>query len=111
MAARVGSYEHIIVGGGTAGCLLAKRLAQSARRVLLLEAGPDDRFMPVVKVHGLNTRMLAPHAASGASGLPGLHRQPSYRLLLPVAARGWPRGPHNQVPARPHHGGLHEHQR
>ncbi len=38
-------FDHIIVGAGTAGCLLANRLsADASQRVLLLEAGGQDNY-------------------------------------------------------------------
>ncbi len=36
-------YDFIVVGGGSSGCLVTARLAEAGARVLLLEAGPDDR--------------------------------------------------------------------
>ena len=41
----LGEYDYVIVGAGTAGCVLANRLSTDpANRVLLLEAGGKDNY-------------------------------------------------------------------
>ena len=46
MSSETGPFDYIIVGAGTAGCLLANRLSADGKsQVLLLEAGGRDTYM------------------------------------------------------------------
>ena len=77
-------FDFIIVGAGSSGCVLANRLsARSDRRVLLVEAGPEDSH-PYVEI---------------PKGIAKLRLHPKFSWRFPVepelgraAGEVWPRG-------------------
>lgn len=78
-------YDYIIVGAGSAGCVLANRLSADGRhRVLLLEAGGSDRrfWVQVPIGYGKTYYQQAVNWRYMTQPVPGLNHHPSY----------WPRG-------------------
>jgi 5-(hydroxymethyl)furfural/furfural oxidase len=76
-------FDHVIVGGGSAGCVLANRLsAKPGRRVLLIEAGPD-----------LTAKAMPDVLADSYPGQAAI--DPRFQFLLSVTTEP---GSHNRAP-------------
>lgn len=79
------SYDFIIVGAGSAGCVLANRLSEDGRySVLLLEAGPKDKYIWIHIPIGYAKTMFHPVYNWGfyTEPDPNMHNRKIY----------WPRG-------------------
>ncbi|KAA9010033.1 GMC family oxidoreductase [Histidinibacterium aquaticum] len=66
------TYDYIIAGGGSAGCVLAARLSESGAEVLLLEAGYGDSH-PLIHVPAGFTKLSGPRVNWGYSTVPQKH--------------------------------------
>jgi len=79
------TYDYVIVGAGSAGCVLANRLTEDGRHtVLLLEAGPRDRYLWIHIPIGYGKTMFHPVYNWGfyTEPEPGMNNRKVY----------WPRG-------------------
>lgn len=73
-ASPVREYDFIVIGGGSAGCVVARRLVErSDATVLLIEAGPSDRGIDLIEDASRWTSLLRGTYDWGYDYAPGPH--------------------------------------
>lgn len=75
MADLMDSFDHIVIGAGSGGAVVTRRLVDAGRSVLLLEAGPSDKT-PFVHIPGTFVRVIGskrtwPYATEPEAGALG----------------------------------------
>jgi choline dehydrogenase len=84
---RTETYDYVVVGGGSAGSIVAARLAEAGASVLLLEAGGTDRRPDVVVPAGI----ISAYATANwkYSPEPDASRNVDYDGWAAGGAKGW----------------------
>ena len=59
-ASDLGSADYVVIGGGSAGCVITQRLVEAGKSVILLEAGAADNH-PFIHIPATFVRIIGTH--------------------------------------------------
>lgn len=79
------TFDYVVVGGGSAGCIVARRLADSGAEVVLLEAGGTDTGRVT------NNFFAIPGAVNLLHSIPQIHRRIDWGYRTVPQTHAWGR--------------------